>query len=386
MIADFFTPVHPDVLGNAKDFHPASVRNTIQINDGTLPNFEESKAVIIGVPDFRGAQIEDSEGVDVVRSELYRLFAGRWGFEVCDLGDILPGESIEDTQYALRNAVEYLLKQNVIPIILGGSQDLTYSMFKAYGALEQSVNIAAVDSSFDLGIPGQPLSNGSYLSHIVMDKSVGLFNFSNLGYQTYYINKDEVDLMENMFFETHRLGAIQADIREAEPILRDADLISFDINAVRMSEAPSNIYGSPNGFYGEEFCALARYAGMSDKCSTFGIFEYLGEYDQNNHTARLIAQAVWYFLEGVSLRYNDFPFGNRKSYAHYIVPMQEIDMDLSFYKSDKSGRWWIEVPVEPNLELSHNRHMLIPCSYNDYKQATEQEVPDRWWRAFKRLS
>lgn len=387
MIEDFLSPVHSSLLADV-DYVNSQLGSQIHAYVDVLPDFEEGKCAIIGVDEWRGAGDGDYTpgSADAVRKQLYRLHTGRWGFDIFDLGNLVPGDSWEDTEYALRSVVGYLLKNDVIPIVIGGSQDLSVPIYKGFEVTEQNINMAAIDSTFDLGLPNEAMSNKTYLSRIILEKPNRLYNFSNLGYQTYFIHPDEIDLMDRMYFETYRLGFIQGDVREAEPVVRDADFVGIDMRAVRISEAPGVRDGSPNGFFGKELCAMARYSGMSDKCMCFGLFEYRPDLDWRSQTAELMAQSIWYFFEGISLRYQDYPFGTKEGYLTYHVELEDQGIDMKFYKSDKSGRWWMEVPVQPNLLSTHQRHTLVPCSYQDYIRATEGELPDRWMRAFKRMA
>ena len=84
-----------------------------------------------------------------------------------------------------------------------------------------------------------------------------------------------------MNFDALRLG-VSKDLKILEPIMRDADIVSVDIGALRFSEAPANKNTSPNGFYGEEICTISRYAGISDKVTSFGIYEYNNLLDNND--------------------------------------------------------------------------------------------------------
>ena len=214
-----------------------------------------------------------------------------------------------------------------------------------------------------------------------MDAPNNLFNYSNIGYQTYYNSQEEMDLLKNLFFDAYRLGEAK-DLQMVEPVLRDADIVSIDIGAVKQSEAPANNNCSPNGFYGEEICAISRYAGISDKVSSFGIYEYNSKFDTNNQTAHLIAQMIWYFIEGVNFRAKDYPYCTKENYQKFIVLMEDDD-PINFYKSDKSGRWWMEINITTNNK--YKRHALIPCTYQDYIQATEQKMPERWYKALRKL-
>jgi hypothetical protein len=51
-----------------------------------------------------------------------------------------------------------------------------------------------------------------------------------------------------------------------------------------------------------------------------------------------------------------------------------------FHKSDKTDRWWIEIPFISNGNNKLKRNTLLPCSYDEYLGACNQE-PERWWKA-----
>ncbi len=127
--------------------------------------------------------------------------------------------------------------------------------------------------AFDLGEPGQGLAESSYLSHIVLRQPNFLFNYSNLGFQTYLVDQPGIELMDKLFFDAHRLGELRANITEAEPVLRNADTVSIDMTSIRRADAPGTTRPGPNGFHGEEVCQLMRYAGISEKVTSVGLYE-----------------------------------------------------------------------------------------------------------------
>ena len=45
----------------------------------------------------------------------------------------------------------------------------------------------------------------------------------------------------------------------------------------------------------------------------------------------------------------------------------------------------MEVPNQAN-KIKFERHHLIPCSYKDYESALQEEIPERWWQAFQKIS
>ena len=385
MNLDFFTSIEESVAAHVLEQAPSVLGKIVQLHtvDNGFPDLTEVSIAILGVKDGRGAVGNEGcgNGLDQIRKHFYQLFSGKWTTQIADLGNIEKGNTVEDTYFAVKSSIEFLLKKNIMPIIIGGGQDITYANYRAYDNLEQTVNLVAVDSRFDLGSLEDELTSKSYVGRIVMEEPNNLFNFSNIGYQTYFNSQDEIDLLDKLYFDAYRLGEVK-DITLVEPIMRDADVVSIDVGSIRQSEAPANENASPNGFYGEEICAIARYAGISDKVTSFGIYEYNVMLDSNSQTAKLIAQIIWYFIEGMNSRAKDYPFATKESYQKFTVLLSDDD-PINFYKSDKSGRWWMEINLISNNK--HKRHALIPCSYRDYELALQQKTPERWYKALQKL-
>jgi len=195
-----------------------------------------------------------------------------------------------------------------------------------------------------------------------------------------------VRLLGELGFDAYRLGEIQADMVRSETLVRSADMVSVDIGSVRMSDAPGQVDGSPHGLYGEELCRLCRYAGMSDKLTSIGFYNYNHLYDNRGQTAHLIAHAIWYFVDGFYNRVSDFPYRDKQNYKHYLVRLNDGDFEISFYKSKKSDRWWMEVPYNGEKREQYQRHLLVPCTYADYQQAQQNEVPELWTKYYQRLN
>ncbi|MFT6929653.1 MAG: hypothetical protein ACJAQ7_001135 [Sediminicola sp.] len=278
----------------------------------------------------------------------------------------------------VKEIVAGLLEEQIIPIVIGATQDVTYPTYRAFDGIKSMVNLAAIDSRFDFGDAEELISSNSYMSKIITDKPNNLFNFSNIGYQSYFNAQEEIDLMERLFFDAYRLGEIAFDISLAEPVLRNADLVSLDARAIRAADIGLSDNFSPNGFTGREICAIARYAGISDKVSLFGIYEI----ENSAQSFQLISQIIWYFIEGVNFRIKESPYLNKDSFTKFIVPTD--DQDLIFYKSNLTERWWVEVP---SILTSHNKTKtpaLLPCTEKDYLEACNQNIPERWFKAYKK--
>ena len=384
---NFLSPVQDLVLAHNEllSTHVLGRKLRIHSKQHGIPNLDGVTIAIIGVLENRndvnyiGEEFQLSE----IRKSLYALFPGNWHQTVADLGDILKGEAVEDTYFALQTTVTILLEKNIIPVIIGGSQDLTYANYRAYDNLTNMVNVVNVDSNFDLGDSAKPIKNNSFLGKVILEQPYNLFNYSILGYQTYFNSQEEIDLMDKLYFEAYRLGEITSNIALAEPVMRDANIVSLDLKSIRSSEVSVKQKHSPNGFDGKEICAISRYAGISNKVTSFGIYEYKPSKD-DDATAMLIAQIIWYFIEGVNCRVKDDDFSETSKYQKFTVLIEE--QELIFYKSNQTGRWWIEIPFLPKVNNKLKQHTLLPCMHEDYIDASNGKIPERWYKAYKKNS
>lgn len=363
--------------------------NIIRIHSDTqdFPDYSQAELAVIGVTDDRNAV--NNEGCalapDVVRKHLYALFPGNHPIKIVDLGNIKKGFKVSDTYFALASVVAELIENNVLPVIIGGSQDLTFANYQAYQSLGQIINIVAIDPMFDLGKSEEEINSQSYLSSIILHQPNYLFNYANIGFQTYFVDQDAIKLMKNLFFDTYRVGIVRQNLEEVEPIVRNADLLSFDVSSIRYSDAPGNGNATPNGFYGEEACQIVRYAGLSDKLTSIGFYEVNPQRDKAGQTAHLVAQMIWYFIDGFYNRAHDFPFRNEEDYLKYRVSITDHKEEIVFFKSKKTDRWWMEIPLPAEQRIKYERHYLVPCSYKDYQTACENDIPDRWWMVYQKL-
>lgn len=384
-IALFFEPVSADL---SEFRNEGTVGEKIQSFQSStdFPVIAKGAVAIFGVFENRRSNVPsvESDSLNVIRKAFYQLKNHFGNQEILDLGNISPGETVEDTYYAVSNSVASIIKQGGIVLILGGSQDLTYANYLAYEKLEQVVNLTCVDTRFDLGDVEDEISYDRYLQKIILHQPNILFNYSNLTYQTHHVLPKELDLIKKMYFDAYRLGEVQQNLEEVEPIVRNADIVSFDLSCIRSSDFPANERSEPNGLSGQEACAIARYAGLSDKLSSIGFYD-ASTIGSNPVSAELTAQLLWYFVWGVSSRKMDYPFADKNEYTKYTVALNEGQYDVVFYKSSRSDRWWMEVPYPSKRGAKYQRHFMVPCSYSDYLAACEDEVPDRWWQAFQKL-
>ena len=359
--------------------------SSILIHDENgFPEVEKKGIAIIYIPEYRNSKISEGKNEEF-RKQLYRLSEGdNWGFSVYDLGTIEPGNKIEDTYFALSQVISELIKKDVVPVVIGGGQDLTLACYKGFEALERMINVCSVDNSLDIGDPNEEIHSEGFISHLLMQRPCYLFNYTTIGVQRPFTSKKDLSLFDKLYFDVTRLGELNDNFKVVEPFLRNTDMLSVDFNSLRNSDTDVKLYSNSNGLTALQMCQAMKYAGISDKMSTVGLFNC--HPNQNENSSNLLAQLIWYFIDGYSMRMQDFPIGSKKNYKKFYVNLEDFSEDLIFYRSDKSNRWWLEVKYNSEVGTKYDRHKMVPCDKEDYERALNNVIPDLWWKTLKKIN
>ena len=381
MSLESLIPVSEEVLSSMILNPKQALGKNIEIHSKQkgFPALKNTSIAIIGISEIRNAFFPSSVyKIEEFRKSFYQLFPGNWSFKICDLGDLPNGATPEDTYFALKEICIHLRQLNIVVIVIGGSHDLIFPIYQSYQDINQLVNIVSVDNQFDFSQEEELISGRSYMSSIIMEQPNFLYNFTNLGYQSYYIAQEELDLMEKLHFDSLRLGVLLDDVAKSEPFFRDSNIAGFDMKALSWS-ALNHPSGSPNGIDSRTICALARYAGISDRIDFFGAFE-----SPNTMVShKLLSQIVWYFIEGFNNRFDEYPVLTSIGFTKYTVALSDIKM--VFYQSEKSNRWWMEIINQSYMDNKNKTTALLPCTHQDYLDACNDKIPDMWWKATKRM-
>ena len=353
----------------------------IHTKNSGLPELNGLQIVIIGLSETRNSFfVNDIYKINNFRKVFYELYPGNWSLKIADLGDLPNGANINDTYFAIKEIGYHLKQMNIIPIFIGGSHDLIFPLYQVYQDFKQLVNMVSVDRSFDFSQEDELISGRSYMSKIIMEKPNVLNNYTNIGYQSYYCAIEEKDLMDKLYFDGIRLGQLLDNIKLSEPVFRDADIVGFDMKCLSWDALADPLKGQPNGIDSRSICALSRYAGISDRVSFFGIYEI----SSTPMMDQLLAQIVWYFIEGVYYRFNEYPINIDNEFLKYSVTLS--NQTIIFYKSKKSNRWWMELTNDSYLDNKTKTTTLLACTKEDYDSAILDIIPQRWYNAIKRLN
>lgn len=350
-----------------------------------FPQVNPGDVVILGIPESRNsANPSASQAPEKIRGYLYGLGAFSAKGQIVDAGNLKATKSPTETYAATRDLIDFFVEMNATVLVIGGTQELTASIYQAVKRHRSLIGVAIVDSHLDMDEDDGDFSSTSYISTLLKEPLPNLLNVSVIGYQGYFVNAKDQEAFTSRNHELLRLGFVRGNYREVEPSFRNADIASFDIKAIRNADCPGNIYASPNGLYAEEACQLARYAGLSDRICCFGLFEHSPSNDPSGQSAHISAQLVWHFLEAHSQRRDEYPYHRARELKKFIVNSGTPDAELVFYRNQATDSWWLEIPANPDLNLPDNKHIMA-CSYNDYLIAGRQEIPDRWIKAYQKL-
>ena len=342
----------------------------------TPQNIHKLDIAIIGAPfDSRKLDNNLSDAPDKIREELSKLSKIVTKLNIADFGNLKSATSVKGNFQAIRDIVEFFNELGIVTILIGGSQDLSIGICEAFKN-NNLFSFSTIDAFLDIKKGKESFNSTNYLSRI-FTTNPKLFQFSLIGYQSHYIASENFSKTKGIN-DNIRLGRLSDNISVAEPTLRNCDVLSFDIGAVKHSEAPGGCSFTPNGLRSEEACQLAKYAGSSNRMKAFGLFEYDTKKDQYNLTAKLAAQIVWYFIEGFATRRRENPDENDKNIM-YQVEVKNIDKPLVFYKNTETNQWWMQI------NTYDNKLIYFACSEVEYNQASNNEIPELWLKYIQKL-
>lgn len=382
----FFDPIPREI--DLSKLPSSSIAHSLYINQERMPDLDEKDIAIIGLQESRGASEIHQPGIsrsaNEIRKKFYELKKGAGTLKVVDLGNFRNGPELDDTYQRLREVCAFLMESGVLPVIIGGCHSADLGQFMAYENQEKLITVLNVDNKLDLEDPKMGLPNHAHIHEIFKYDPNYLFSYCQLAYQSYLVEPNEASLIEKLYFDAVRLGVVKENIQEMEPIVRDADMLTFDISAIQAHYCPGATDSKVYGLTGEEACQICWYAGLNDKLSSVGFYEYDVEKDTpDRKTAFVVSTMIWYFIEGFYNRKGEKSFGSN-DYLVYEVPLGGEPASIKFYKSKISEKWWMEVP-HPEDMGSFMRSRMIPCSYTDYQTALAGEVPNRWITTYSKM-
>ncbi|WP_334126969.1 arginase family protein [Empedobacter brevis] len=382
MYKDFLKPVSEELQDFAKSCNSFALGTSIKFREDVIELDEKSKdkIAIIGVTESRSKQkdlIEDVE-FSLIRTQLYELQMGNWSVDLYDFGDVNYYDDKAESEKVFREVTNGLIREGYIVIILGGTPSLGYQQYRAYDKIVDKISYLTIDHKLRLGKDELQTTEGNYLTKIISNEPFNLLDYTNIGFQTYFVAQEKLDLLDQLNFDAVRLGVISDNVKEIEPYSRDANAALLNLSSLQGSDFASSKHMTPNGFTSREICALTRYLGFSNKLTSLYVCDYIENYKKLDHL--LIAQMIWYFIDGKNHRPEIKSFNDTQYFEKIFVPTEGYN--YIFYRNTLTSQLWIEVD---NTVDDERKVEIIPCSEKDYEQALNGEIPNRWWKYFKKF-
>jgi arginase family enzyme len=371
-LQDFLSAIPVHELNDDHGYTDGQLAKHIAVYEKELPDITDADIVLVGVNETRGSGIIDNStnAANCIRKQLYQLHYWHTDVIIADIGNIKTGVTLNDSYAAVKTVLAELIRMKKTVVILGGSHDITLAQYFAYKELQHVVEATCIDATINL--KGEnPLRSENFLLEMLTGEPNLVKHYNHIGFQSYFVHPRMLETMDKLRFDCYRVGTARENLEEMEPVIRNTHLLSFDISAIKFSDSPASSE-SPNGFTGEEACILARFAGMSDKVNSFGMYGYLPQQDVKDLSAKQIAQMLWYFIDGKNRSKQEALIEDRDCFNEYHTSFTEVES--IFLQSKKTGRWWMQLPNKK----------FIPCSYTDYVHASQNEIPERWLRAQER--
>ncbi len=252
---------------------------------------------------------------------------------------------------------------DVLNIILGYQSDILKTSFDALQFCESYFNLVSVQ-------PGAGSDRG--IDQTLMElKKPWLQQLTLLATQAPLSDPDYLLKQSSEGLRQYRLGAMRDNISMVEPEIRDADIFSVDINAIRHSDATIQSRPSIVGLTAEETSQLAYYAGRAERNKVFCLLGLNDNAAEKQVGMDLLATLTWYYLYGVEHRQKTYPPG-KKNMSTYVLEQAVGSYSLTFFKDESTEKWWVESPL-PKHKLSKS-FPLIACDYRDYSLAANEQI------------
>lgn len=321
---------------------------------------------LLFVTDYRG------NGGEVIPTDFhlfrecfYSLSRQDYTLPIADLGELRAGKTFADTLYIVEELVLSCLQKNIFPVVIGGSDALSYALFSVVNSIKNNVNYSQIASAISFkNRENETITNENYLSSIFHNREFSLKEYHLLGYQKHLNDYRNHLILEELDYNILRLGEMMGATHRAEPFFRNADLVTLNCDAVESIGEGFSVRSQVNGLNSREICSCMRDIGLAGNLKSLGIFNF-NLASKNKLHYQLLAQMVWYFLEGLHIQ-RTHP--KERNYETFMVMLGEGE--LTFKRDTFSNQWYFG--KEEDIK------QCIPCTQEDYENAKRGILNKRW--------
>lgn len=281
-------------------------------------HYQSSDLVILGCPHDEGVRrsggrVGAADAPDAIREQFYKLTTFNIRKKIFDAGNIQLGNSLEEAHENQSRVVEQILRDGKRAIVLGGGNDISYAdgvaMSKVYGP-EWWIGVN-LDASLDV-VKAEERNNTTQYRQLLDEGHLKPAYFYEAGYQSHFTSPFHYEYIREI--GVHRISLeilrsrAEADLELKEQIRAKFighssslnTFFGFDMDVVRMADAPGTSNPSPLGLRAGEFIQLVKYAASLANTKVIEFSEVNPKYDVGNRTTKLVAIGMHRFCTGVA--------------------------------------------------------------------------------------
>ncbi len=229
---------------------------------------------------------------------------------VVDYGDIdiIPGY-IEDSYKIIEEALNDIMKHDIVPICLGGDHSITLGELRAAAKKHGPLALVHFDSHTDTvdSYFGKEYCHGTPFYHAIKEglidteHSIQVGMRGNLYSPNGFKDSEDLGLQVITAREMHKLGMEETAKRIMDRVGNKKAFLTFDIDFVDPAYAPGTGTIEIGGFTSFETMELIR--GVKDlNVVAFDLVEVAPSYDPTQITANLAANIIHDFIAMVALK------------------------------------------------------------------------------------
>lgn len=301
-------PVYPEAVRQGR-FASTIVRNANELAEGgaLLAQLKKCRVALLGIPDDTGVEMNHGRpgakhGPHALRQALSRYGAAAPMDEspdrpayprVFDAGDVIIGQTLDETHHRITEATHALLELGLFPIAIGGGHDCTFPFVRAVSRVYGTLEGVYFDAHLDVrpepgsGMSFRSLLEGGFAKRLTC---VGLDPMSN--------TREHFE-----YFRSRGCSDVAFAATEwSRHITGERQFVSLDMDVLDMAYAPGVSAMNPCGLTPMQVGAYVDAAGRNERVKCFDIMELSPPHDENGRTARLAAHMLLRFLRAFAER------------------------------------------------------------------------------------
>jgi formiminoglutamase len=231
-----------------------------------------------------------------------------------DLGNLPVVSDVAKGQAQLGNVLGELLKDQAVPIVLGGGHETAFGHYLGYAAANLACGIINFDAHLDVRpFPNGPHSGSSFrqaMEYAPFPLKPG--RYVVIGAQRQCVAQAHAQWVQKQQGRIYWLEEVSSRQKTTQVFEEELQrlgkecariMVSVDADVFRQADVPGTSAPSPMGLQGSLFSEIALKAGSHSQVGSMEIVEINPQYDRDNQSVCWAALGIRQFLIGLASRF-----------------------------------------------------------------------------------